>query len=205
MGNYNPVVQLTAPDKLQLFLLKTLYKPTPKTTLNIETAFSSNDDNLFSTIDDENNKGLATKIGWEQLLLQNKWELKSNVKFDYLNEYFTSIERIQSIEFNRDWNIETIAGTQKLLNTSLQLSKQKNKVIYEFENLEFSDYFTGNKHQFYGNLFLNNLSIAFNNSILNSKSTIENGVFSRNFITAKYNLKKSWYGVLFNTENNKKL
>ena len=204
LGNYNPVVQLTAPDKLQLFVLKTLYKPTPKTTLNIETAFSSNDDNLFSIIDDENNKGLATKIGWEQLLLQNKWELKSNVKFDYLNEYFTSIERIQSIEFNRDWNIETIAGTQKLLNTSLQLSKQKNKVIYEFENLEFSDYFTGNKHQFYGNLFLNNLSIAFNNSILNSKSTIENGVFSRNFITAKYNLKKSWYGVLFNTENNKK-
>ncbi|SFS65531.1 hypothetical protein [Lutibacter maritimus] len=204
LGNYNPVIQLTAPDKLQLFVLKTLYKPTPKTTVNIETALSSNDQNLFSTIDDENNKGLATKIGWEQILLQKKWELKSNLKFDYLNDHFTSIERIQPVEFNRDWNIETIDGTQKLLNTSLQLSKQKNKVIYEFENLKFGDFFTGNKHHFYGNLFINNLSVTFNNSILNSESALENGVFSRNFIAAKYHLKKSWYGVLFNAENNKK-
>ena len=43
---------------------------------NVETAFSKNDENLFSSIHNSDNNGIATKIGWEQLLLQKKWELK---------------------------------------------------------------------------------------------------------------------------------
>ena len=56
-------------------------------------------------------------------------------------------------------------------------------LIIEFENLEFSDSFTGNKHHLFGNLVHKNLSINFNNSILNNESTFEEGVFLRNFIS----------------------
>ena len=205
LGNYNPVIQLIAPNKLQIAVFKGLYKPTLKIAINVETAFSKNDENLFSSLDDSENNGIATKIGWEQLLLQKKWELKSTVKFDFINKNFKSIERIQQLEFNRDWNIETNSGNQKLLNTSLILSKDTSKkIVYEFENLEFGDSFKGNKHRFYGKLNEKKVSILFNSSLLNNESVLETGQFTRNFISTKYNLKKSWVGLLFNAENNKR-
>jgi hypothetical protein len=204
LGNYNPVTQLNAPNKLQSFVVKTSYKPSHKTVLNMETALSNYDQNLFSSLDDATNKGLATKIGWEQLLIEKKWQLKSTVFFDYLNKNFTSIERIQPIEFNRDWNIENTVGTQKLVNSSLHFSSKKSRVVYTFENLEFSNAFSGNKHQLVGKIQHKNIKIQFNNSILNSQDIAENSVFSRNYLTIKNQFKKGWYGAFLNTENNKK-
>ncbi|GGK36362.1 MULTISPECIES: hypothetical protein [Flavobacteriaceae] len=205
LGNYNPVIQLIAPNKLQIAVVKATYNPTSKTTLNVETAFSSNDENLFSSIDDLENNGLATKINWEQVLLDKKWQLKSNLKFGFINEKFKSIERIQNIEFNRDWNIETISGNQTLISSALEFSNKKNNTInYLFENLEFSDSFTGNKHHLFGNLKFKNISINFNNSILNNKTSFEKGTFLRYYISSKYNLSKSWYGLALQGENNKR-
>lgn len=205
LGNYNPIIQLIAPNKLQIAVFKASYSPTKKTTIKAETAFSTNDVNLFSTLDNATNKGLATKLNWEQLIFQNKWELKSTIKFDFINKDFKSVERIQNIEFNRDWNIETLVGDQKLLSTSLVLSNKNNTNLnYEFENLEFSDSFKGNKHTLYGNLIHKNISFHFNSSLLNNKTTIEEGTFSRVYINAKYNLKKSWFGLLMNAEKNER-
>ncbi|WP_372746688.1 hypothetical protein [Lutibacter sp.] len=204
LGDYNPITQLIAPNKLQIAVFKASYNPSKKTNLNVETAFSNNDKNLFSTIDDNENQGFATKLGWEQLLVQKKWNLKSTLNFNFINNRFTSIETIQPVEFNRDWNVETIDGTQKLLNTSLQLFKQNQKIIYEFENLEFGSSFQGNKHRLYGNITKKNIDITFNNSILNSESLEENTVFLKNAISIKYRKNKSWYGVLYNSENNKR-
>ena len=70
-----------------------------------------------------------------------------------INDKFKSIERIQNIEFNRDWNIETSSGNQKLISSALEFSNKKNNAInYLFENLAFSDSFTGNKHHLLGKI-----------------------------------------------------
>ena len=205
LGNYNPIIQLIAPNKLQISVFKATYNPTLKTTINAEIAFSNNDENLFSSIDDSENKGLATKFSWEQVLFDNKWQLKSNLQFDFINAKFKSIERIQNIEFNRDWNIETISGNQQLISSALEFSNKNNNAInYLFENLEFSDSFSGKKHNLFGHLNHKNSSINFNVSILNNKNTIDEGTFLRYYINSKYNLKKSWYGIALNGENNKR-
>ena len=201
-GDYSPVTQLTAPDKLQISVLKATYNPSTKTTFTIETAFSNHDKNLFSTIDDANNKGLASKIGLNHILFDKKWRLKTGINFDYINSNFKSIERINSIEFNRDWNIDLATGTQKLFNSALELSNKNNKITYLFEDLSFGDSFNGLKHQLFGMVKLKNVSLNFNNSLLSNQTVIENGDFLRAFVQAKYNLKKSWYGVLFNSETN---
>jgi hypothetical protein len=203
LGSYNPVIQLIAPSKLQIAVLKTTYQPSIKTTITTETAFSVNDANLFSTIDDENNQGLATKLGWEQVIFQNKWQLKSNFNFNYINQYFKTIERLQPVEFNRDWNLENFTGTQKLLSTGFELSNQKNKFNYQFENLEFGDSFTGSKHNLIGFFNHKNISINYNSSYLQNKNPLTKGIFFRNYTSFKYNLTKSWYGISLNQENNK--
>lgn len=204
-GNYNPIIQLIAPNKLQIAVFKTSYKPTSKTAIHTETAFSNNDVNLFSNIDNSTDKGLATKFDWEQIIFQKKWQLKSNLKYDYIHKDFKSIERIQAVEFNRDWNIETPTGNQKLLSATLELSNQQNSTLnYEFSTLKFSDYFKGTKHHLFGNINDKNLAVNFNSSLLDNKTNIEKGTFSRYFITAKYNLNSNWFGVSSNAEKNER-
>jgi len=203
LGNYNPVNQLIAPSKLQVAAFKINYHPTKKTTINTETAFSINDANLFSKIDDENNQGFATKVGWQQVLFSKKWELKSNFDIDYIGTNFKSVERLQDIEFNRDWNILNLTGSQQLITTGLQLFNKKNSSInYEFENLKLGNGFTGNKHTLFGNIIHKKLAIRFNGSILSNTSEIEKGTFSRYAITSIYNTSKSWVGINFNGEKN---
>ncbi|WP_456379281.1 hypothetical protein [Lutibacter sp.] len=205
LGNYNPIIQLIAPNKLQIAVFKASYKPTKKTTIKAETAFSTNDVNLFSTLDNSTNKGFATKLNWEQVIFKNKWELKSNIKLDFITKNFKSVERFQNIEFNRDWNFETLIGDQKLVSTKLTLSNKNNSIVnYEFENLEFSDSFKGNKHTLYGNLTHKNILFYFNSSLLNNKTSIEEGTFSRIYLNVKYHLKKSWFGLLMNAEKNER-
>lgn len=204
-GNYNPVIQLIAPNKLQIAVFKASYNPSGKTTINAETAFSNNDINLFSKLDKSANKGLATKLGWEQLIFKNKWELKSNLKFNFIHKNFKSIERIQNIEFNRDWNIETLSGNQKLLSTALKLSNENNNTLnYEFENLKFSDYFKGNRHHLFGSLTQKNINCNFNSSLLNNKTTTEEGSFLRYYVNGTYNLNQRWFGFSLNAEKNER-
>lgn len=206
LGDYNPTIQLVAPEKLQVAVFKATYNPSTKTTINTETAFSTFDENLFSKLEDSKNNGLASKFSWDQIIFQKQWELKSNLKFDFINEHFKSVERIQNIEFNRDWNIENINGDQKLLSSSLQLKNQNNNTFnYLFENLEFGNSFSGNKHHLLGKIHQKDISITFNTSLLNSETSIEKGIFSRYSIISKHSLQKSWYGVQLRGENNKRV
>lgn len=204
LGDYAPAILLTSPEKLQLAVIKASYKPSQKTIINTETAFSNNDENLFSGIDNQNNHGLATKLDWSQVIFKKKWVLKSLLKYDYINKDFKSIERIENIEFERDWNIKRTYGNQQLIRAALNLNNNKNSAVnYEYSNLEFGDYYQGNNHHLSGILIHKNLSVNFNSSLLNNTTTLEKGDFSRYYLTAKYDLNKSWYGLTMSAEKNK--
>ena len=204
LGNYAPVIQLIAPNKLQVVVFNASYNPSEKTIIDTEVAFSNNDQNLFSTINNENNNGIASKIGWNQVIIQKGWELKSSLKYDYINKDFKTIQRIENIEFDRDWNITRIYGNQQLIRAGLSLSNKKtSSVNYEFSNLKFADDYNGNNHYLIGNYTKNKLTLNFNASLLNNTSTLEDGAFSRYFLNAKYKIKKGWFGANLNGENNK--
>ena len=205
LGNYNPIVQLVAPNKLQIAVVKAKYNPSEKTSIYTETALSNNDENLFSTINDKNNTGLASKFGWDQVLLQKKITLKSTFNLDYINEKFKSVERLNPVEFNRDWNIETTFGNQILIRSSIELSKNpNNRIQYGFENLKINENYTGSKHNLTTLITSKKISLAINSSILNNEDLINSGSFIRNNIKAHYNLTKSWFGASFESENNKR-
>lgn len=203
LGDYAPVILLTAPNKLQVTLVKAAYRPSEKTSITTETAFSNNDANLFSDIDNENNKGLATKFGWKQVILQRKWELQSGLNYDYINKDFKTIERIQNVEFDRDWNIERIYGNQQLITAVLQLSNNSSSAFnYKYSNLSYGGDYTGNNHQIFGVHTTNRFFLNFNGSLLNNNSSLQKGAFLRYAINAKYNLDKSWFGASINAEKN---
>ena len=178
MGEYAPVIQLVAPTRLQVAVAKANYSPTSKTILKSEIALSDNNQNLFSDLDNENNQGIAAKAGWTQIYTDQKWLVKSNIDFDYLQQNFTSIQRIYNVEFNRDWNLVNPTGTQEFLQSELLISNKKNSEFsYKFESLKFQNSFTGYKHKFRGGIRTKNTTINAKASLLENEGTTQKGSF----------------------------
>ncbi|MEJ6792572.1 MAG: hypothetical protein QNK89_07575 [Lacinutrix sp.] len=213
-GNFEPIVQLVAPVKLQIAVVNGSYIPTEKTAITFELAGSKNDLNLFSSLNDNDNNGFAAKINVKQSLIKqgSLWNLDAFVDTDFIQQEFRNIQGLYNPEFNRDWNINAtttnglnsnfgdqvlfIAGTKAFHN-------KKGTANYLFEHLGFSENFSGNKHTVNARLFLNNkLSFSTNTSILNSNATLATSTFLRTNNRARYSFSKSWAGGGFSAENN---
>ena len=205
-GNYAPVVQLVAPTKLQIAVLNGSYTPSEKTTIDFEVAGSKNDLNLFSTLDDANNDGFAGKLKLNQSIIKKDslWRLDAYADGDFIHNNFKTIQRLYNAEFNRDWNLDTPLGNQQLLKTGLLLNHpEKGMVNYQFEHLEFSENFNGNRHITSVNLFLNNLNIISHSSFLKAQSNINSSTFLRSFNKITYQNKNHWMGTRIALEDNK--
>lgn len=206
-GAYLPIVQLVAPEKLQMINVEAQYLPSEKTLIATELALSDKDQNLFSSIDDENNKGIATKLGWKQKLLDKNWELSSEVDYEFFSENFQSVERIRNVEFSRDWNIisDGVQNNQKqqYVLGGLQLKKDSTGIIrYNYENLTFGDTYNGSRHQLLADLLFGGTEMYVNASTLNSENGIEKNKFDRLYSGVTQQISKFWVGAKYNYEKN---
>ncbi|QIE59590.1 hypothetical protein G5B37_08445 [Rasiella rasia] len=204
-GNFEPIIQLNAPTKLQIGGLNGSYRPTSKTTVNFEIAGSQNDLNLFSTIDDANNDGFAGRLDVRQNLITTADTLKLDAigSLDYLNKDFRTIERLYNIEFNRDWNLIDPLGDQRFVIGGVALnSPTLGSATYTFQDLDFSENFTGTRHVVNGALRFKKLQTYTSASILNSQSDSLTSDFNRIHQTAVYSLNKAWIGAKVSAEDN---
>jgi hypothetical protein len=203
-GNYEPIVRLIAPTKIQIATILGKYNPGEKTLVDFEVGVSNNDLNLFSPIDDSNNKGVAGKLNFKQRLFTGKWQIDAFGNYQYVQENFKTIERLFNIEFNRDWNLTLFEGNQSLLVNGVDfILPEKGKLTYQFEKLDFSKSFSGSRHIVNGWFKLKNWDILQNSSYLKSDSNFANSTFIRNQSQLKYNFKKNWIGSTLRLENNK--
>ena len=213
-GNYEPIVQLVAPTKLQIAVLNGSYTPSEKTNIYFEAAGSKNDLNLFSSLDDGNNDGLAGKLTINQSIIKNDslWSLNAMADGNFIQKDFRTIQRLNKrAEFNRDWNLDQQSatqiisefGNQTLLTSGLQLiHPEKGTAKYEFEHLNYSENFNGNRHILFANFNLKNWNILTNNSVLKAKSDISTSSFVRSFNRIVLNFNKQWIGTKIAMENN---
>ncbi|SFC92786.1 hypothetical protein [Algibacter pectinivorans] len=212
-GNYAPIIQLVAPTKLQIAVLNGSYAPTEKTNISFEASGSKNDLNAFSTINDDNNDGFAGKININQNLVKKDslWTIDAYLDSDYISSNYRNIEGLYNPEFNRDWNLDLDntsgiglnLGNQILLNSGLRLSHlKKGSINYQFEHLNFSDGFNGNRHITFANLFLNKFNIYTSSSFLNADSNVNTSTFLRSFNRITYSMKHSWVGTRIAIEDN---
>lgn len=214
LGNYAPVVQLVAPTKLQIAVLNGSYKPSEKTNISFEASGSKNDLNSFSNVDDDNNDGFAGKININQTLIKKDslWNVNVYMDSDYISADYRNIEGLYNPEFNRDWNLDQTningigfnLGNQILLNSGFRLFHHKKGALnYQFEHLNFSDGFNGNRHIANANLLLNKFNILSATSFLDADSNINTSTFLRSYNRITYSMKKSWAGTRIAIEDNK--
>jgi hypothetical protein len=209
-GNYEPIVQLIAPIKIQVATFLGKYNPDEKTLADFEIAMSSNDKNLFSNIDDANNNGLAFKTNIKKRLFTRNWTLYGYANYQFVQEDFKSVERLYNIEFNRDWNLNTtLFGNQSLLVAGLNFNlfaKKKTANIglftYQFEKLDYTESYSGARHTTTAFFKLKKWTIENQGSFLNSDATASTSKFIRNQARTKYHFGKNWIGASFQVEDN---
>ncbi|NHM05949.1 hypothetical protein G4D82_01830 [Flavobacterium sp. CYK-4] len=202
-GSYEPIIRLIAPTKIQIATVFGKYATSEKTYLDFEAALSNNDLNLFSSLDDKDNQGVAGKVNTRQRLLTKKWEIDAFANYQFVQKEFRTIERLYNIEFDRDWNLSLATGNQSLLVAGLEFKlPKKGNLTYQLENLNFSESFNGNRHSMVGNFVLNHWNIHHKSSLMTSNGTASTSRFLRNQSVVKYNFKKNWVGSSLRLENN---
>ena len=205
-GNYEPVIRLTPPTKIQIATLLGKYNPSEKTLVDFEAGISNNDLNLFSPVDDGNNQGLAGKINARQRLYTGKWELDAFANYQFIQKDFRTIERLFNIEFNRDWNLSGIVTTEAnqsyLVTGTIFRLPQAGTVNYQIEKLDFSDAFTGTRHVVDGRLNFSKVLVQNRGSWLESDGNYSRSTFIRNEALAKYHFGKNWVGGSVRLEDN---
>ena len=202
-GDYSPIVKLIAPTKSQLFIVKSTMNPSKKSVVNTELAFSNNDLNLFSNIDDENNVDMAVKVDWQQTLIDKKWQLKTKISHEYAGENFFTDRRWESVEFNRDWNVTTNKATKNYFQSELNLTNKKlDFFLYRFNNLSYNNGFEGSKHEFQSKINAGKTRFFTDASYLSNSSNIEDNFFFRAKAKAERYFKKAWLGAFVNFETN---
>ena len=203
LGDYAPIILLAAPEKKQVAVFNFNYQPSQKTIISSELALSNNDLNLFSTIDDEENEGIASKFYWQQVLSDKKWQLSSIVDYQFIEENFSTVQRFQNVEFSRDWNLLNPTGDQQQISAGfLFKNPEKGFISYSFNHLNFSNNFNGNQHQIQSKLTTNKTSFIINGSLLNNTSLTEKSDFLRLNSTLEHSLGKPWLGAFINVETN---
>jgi len=203
LGDYEPIIKLIAPTKLQLGVINTSYKPSEKTFIESEIALSNNDQNLFSSLGNGDNKGMASKLSWKQTLLDKNWKLKSDVHYLFTHKNFATTQRFLPVEFLRNWNLVNPTGNMHNLSSGLITESNLGKIGYNFDYLSYSESFKGSKHSIYSQLNFNKTKLDFNGSFLKNKSTLENNSFTRFYGTLEKSFgDKTWLGVQTQFEDN---
>lgn len=204
-GNYEPVVQLSPPTKLQVGGLNGRYRPSEKTELNFEIAVSNNDLNLFSEVDDGNNDGYATRFEVRQLLLTttDSLKIKGYTSVNFINKDFRNMEGLYNVEFSRDWNLLSYSGNEAFITGGLELNHPKyGGGSYEFQKLDFSDNYKGSKHTINSNIRLGNLISRTNASYLKSAGDSLSSKFFRLHNISIQRFERSWVGAKLSIEDN---
>lgn len=211
-GDYAPVTLLVTPKKQQLITLNANYQLNKKTSVFSEVAFSNNDLNLYSSLQNAQNKGVAYKLILNDTRLMNPkdslgWKLKSSLSYEYTNKQFKPLERYRPVEFDRNFNLSGLnlpSSNEYWSTLNLQLIKSREKQLsYNVSSFVRSGNYNGLQQAFQTNYELKGFKLAYTGSLLNSKTDLNKGNFLRQNFTLSKVIKSIESGFNFQQELNK--
>ena len=207
-GNFEPITRLVVPEKLQLLTYNSTYEINNNSKINLELATSKKDKNLFSSIDDTDNTGFASKVNYKSENDLFKSKIFTEIDINYIENNFRVIERIYNTEFNRDWDLnENILGNYNQLFSKATVGLNNNKLgslDYSFENLNYKNYFNGVRNAI--SLISNqkrNLRFNSNSSIMKSNQNDYSSDFINTNNKIEFHHKSGWTEISYNYERKK--
>ncbi len=126
-GDYEPKIRLTPPVARRYAGLNYRWHPNAKTDLHWQSVFSHTDRNLFSSLDDGDNLGGALHLDLKQSLWQKDHKsLLLKAMYDFTHQNFEALDVYRPVEFNREWQIDSIYGKQHLSDIGLSYQNGNN-------------------------------------------------------------------------------
>lgn len=197
-GSYAPVIFLPVPNSYQLGDVVVEYTAgkNKEFFFRLESAYSYFDKNKFSTLEDDNNGGVAFfgVLRYQKndlnLLGINFNNFQVSYKQRVMNKLFYSLDRINDVEFNRNFDVQDSSqATEDLKEGNIILSTSNLLTLRtNFANLKRGDFF---------NSFRTIASIEFNNpSLLIDTSGLPQFKYTFENVSSDYkptNFKGSWY------------
>ncbi len=159
-GAFEPVRRLVAPVSQQILTTIIDYEPIKNLKINNELAGSRFDKNLFSNLNDKKNVSFANKFQISYLFFvdkKQKWQVKTDVKNEFVKQHFQTISPFRTQEFSRDWNLQetqnliqtnanTIQNDENYVASNITLAKKDSFVaVYDFSQFR-RNAFLGSRH-----------------------------------------------------------
>ncbi|MFV0232623.1 hypothetical protein OBK30_06105 [Empedobacter falsenii] len=205
-GDYEPIKQLISPKKLQIYTLNGQYQLKDNGNIGFNVGLSNYDQNLFSSIDDNANSGLATRIYGEKTFSFNDWKITPYAEWNFINKNYKSAERLRAVEFARDFNLvqELSDVNQNFITAKINSTwKEKFNAQYTVDYLENTGLYKGLRNQIDANYKTEKDEIVAQANILSTKATLQNTNFARYMIDGKRKIgSKFWVGTRVWGENN---
>lgn len=213
-GDYSPVTLLITPKQQQLVTLNANYKVGKKSNAFAELAYANNDLNLFSDLQNQENKGLAYKLIFDDLRTLNGndssgLKLASKFSLEYVNKQFKPLERYRPVEFDRDFNFRgvTLAVADEYWSSlNFKLYKNDTKQLnYSLSNLNRGSTYNALQQSLNTNYQFKKYKFTYVASLLNANSLLDDGVFYKNTAQLNRAFKNIQAGLVFRQEDNQTL
>ncbi len=154
-GRYEPVQIIVAPKRQQILNLGLDYSPGKNTLLKAEIATSNNDVNTFSSKDNGDDRGWASKVqlsNTRRLKEARGLDMISSFDYEFVQKKFSPLERLRNVEFTRDWGLQLqsvpVPVDEHIIKAGLGLKdKKEHAVSYQLIHYNRSDLYKGLQHQ----------------------------------------------------------
>lgn len=207
LGNYRAVKKLPAPVKSQVFSGNAEYKLGDDGKIGADFSLSNYDVNLFSSKNNADNIGYATRIFGYKTFKKNTWRGTPSLEFQHINSQFHILDRINDVEFSRDFNLakEFNQITQnRLIFSFLNQFGTQSFFNYKLNYLDEKNTYTGIKNDVDFGFKIGKILTSGSASYLDTKATEQNTNFSRGKIISEYFTPKGSWGIGGSFEHNLK-
>ncbi len=211
-GAYLPIRLIPLPEKNQLGNILVEYSPIEKIKLSVELAASSYDKNTYSEIDDNDNNGFASNIKLSinpldiKLFETELGNISGYYRDRYLDNNFKTIDRINEIEFERNYNTSSILSKEERLK-ELQLNykpTQNIDFIGQYGSLKKANGFSSQRifsKTSWNNY--NNFDFNYAYDFVNTNSFVLTSDWLKQNGEISYSIWNAKPGISFRSENKK--
>lgn len=133
-GSYLPVRVVPTPKKNQMITVGGIFSADKQTEIFAELAFSEEDQNLYSDLDNSDNSGKAIKVGMvnrgRQISWLGMWKFINSFDFEFTERNFRRIDRFRDVNYERDWSADLNSQQfNRVFNASLGIQKDRNNSL----------------------------------------------------------------------------
>ncbi len=210
-GNYMPLSRIPAPNGKSMITLGGGVKISNYEKAFAEMAFSKNDLNLYSKLNNDDDNGKALKVGYRTekrpVGFMKGYFLTAGFDYEHDDAYFKPIDRFRYIEFDRDWNYNDQVSKDKtadnIFNLLFQLEKDElNKLKYNLTKRQRGQYVNGYQNVLEFSKKLDRFQLTANAFFMTNKTLLIHSGWTRSDIDFHYRSKYLVPGYTYKLDRN---